>query len=137
MVVAQRNPTLVAKQAAALDFFSDGRLILGFGAGWAKREFGFLNTDFARRERLMDEGIKLMKALWRDRVVNFNGEFLHVKDALSLPKPVKKDMPVWIGGNGSAETGGRLGFGMAGTRSALEQRDLPKVPRRSGVRERA
>lgn len=102
IVLAQRNPILVAKQAAALDVFSGGRVILGFGAGWAKREFGFLNADFARRGRLMDEGIKLMKALWRDGVVNFNGEFFRVKDALFLPKPVKKDIPVWIGGNGSA-----------------------------------
>jgi probable F420-dependent oxidoreductase len=100
IVLAQRNPILVAKQAATLDEFSDGRVILGLGAGWAEKEFGFLNADFARRGRVMDESIRLMKALWKDDVVNFEGKFFHLKDALFLPKPVRKDIPVWIGGNG-------------------------------------
>ena len=98
--MAQRNPILVAKQAAALDVFSGGRVILGFGAGWAEQEFGFLNADFAGRGKVMDESIRLMKALWKDDVVNFEGEHFHVKDALFLPKPVRKGIPVWIGGNG-------------------------------------
>ena len=100
VVLAQRNPILVAKQAAALDVFSNGRVILGLGAGWAEQEFGFLNADFHGRGKVMDEGISLMKALWRDDVIDFEGDSFHVKDALFLPKPVKKDIPVWIGGNG-------------------------------------
>jgi len=100
IVLPQRNPVLLAKQAAALDVFSKGRVILGFGAGWAEPEFRFLNADFARRGKAMDESIRLMKSLWRDEVVNFDGEFFHLKDALFFPKPVNKDIPVWIGGNG-------------------------------------
>jgi len=100
IVLPQRNPILVAKQAAALDVFSGGRVILGFGAGWAEKEFGYLNADFARRGKVFDESIRVMKALWRDEVVNFDGSFFHVKDALFLPKPVGRDIPVWIGGNG-------------------------------------
>jgi len=101
IVLPQRNPVLVAKQAATLDAFSKGRVILGFGAGWAEKEFGFLNADFARRGRVMDESIRLMKTLWKDDVVNFEGEFFHVRGALFLPKPLSRDIPVWIGGNGS------------------------------------
>ncbi len=100
IVLSQRNPILVAKQAAALDVLSRGRVILGFGAGWAEQEFGFLNADFAGRGKVMDESIRLMKTLWKDDVVNFEGEHFRVKDAVFLPKPVKKDIPVWIGGNG-------------------------------------
>ncbi len=100
VVLAQRNPVLLAKQAAALDVFSGGRVILGFGAGWAEKEFGFLNADFGRRGKVMDESIRLMRALWRDEVVNFEGEFFRLKDAVFLPKPVNGDIPVWIGGNG-------------------------------------
>ncbi len=102
IVLPQRNPVLLAKQAAALDVFSGGRVILGCGAGWAKKEFGFLNADFDRRGKVFDESVKLMKLLWREEVVNFEGKFFHVKDALFFPKPVKKDIPVWIGGNSPA-----------------------------------
>jgi probable F420-dependent oxidoreductase len=100
IVLAQRNPVLLAKQAAALDVFSKGRLILGFGAGWAEPEFKFLNADFAKRGKVMDESIRLMKTLWRDDLIDFDGEFFHLKDALFFPKPVNRDIPVWIGGNG-------------------------------------
>jgi probable F420-dependent oxidoreductase len=100
IVLPQRNPILLAKQAAALDVFSKGRVILGVGAGWAEPEFRFLNADFGRRGKVMDESIRLMKCLWRDELVGFDGEFFHVKDALFLPKPINGDIPVWIGGNG-------------------------------------
>jgi len=100
IVLPQRNPILLAKQAAALDVFSKGRLILGLGAGWAEPEFRSLNADFERRGKVMDESIRLMRTLWRDDVVNFEGEFFRVKDAVFLPKPPRRDIPVWIGGNG-------------------------------------
>jgi len=100
IVLPQRNPILLAKQAAALDVFSGGRVILGLGAGWVEPEFRFLNADFSKRGRVMDEGIRLMKSLWKDEVVDFDGEFFHVKDALFFPKPINRDVPVWIGGNG-------------------------------------
>jgi probable F420-dependent oxidoreductase len=113
IVLAQRNPILVAKQAATLDVFSKGRVILGFGAGWAEKEFQYLNADFSKRGKVMDESIRLMKALWKDEVVDFEGEFFRVGGALFLPKPPKRDIPVWIGGNGGAAVGRtvRLGDG--------------------------
>jgi probable F420-dependent oxidoreductase len=100
VVLPQRNPVLLAKQASTLDVFSKGRVILGFGAGWAEKEFGFLNADFARRGKVMDESIRLMKNLWKDDLVNFDGEFFQIKDALFLPKPINRNIAVWIGGNG-------------------------------------
>ena len=123
IVLPQRNPILLAKQAAALDVFSKGRLILGVGVGWARPEFQFLNADFAGRGRVMDESIRLMKSLWSDRVVNFDGEFFHVKDALFFPKPVNGDIPVWIGGNGPLAIGRtiRLGNGWHPVGPELEE----------------
>ena len=100
LVQPQRNPILVAKQAATLDSFSGGRVVLGLGAGWAEKEFGYLNADFERRGKAMDESIRLMKALWKEDVVRFTGDFFKVEDALFLPKPTHGDIPVWIGGNG-------------------------------------
>ena len=100
VVLPQRNPVLVAKQAATLDAFSKGRVILGFGAGWAEKEFRYLNADFAKRGKVMDESIRLMKALWKEDAVDFEGEFFQVRGAVFLPKPLKRDIPVWIGGNG-------------------------------------
>ena len=113
VVLPQRNPILVAKQAATLDVFSRGRVLLGFGAGWAEKEFGFLNAGFRGRGRVMDESIRLMKALWRDDVVDFEGDFFHVKGAVFLPKPARKSIPVWIGGNGrtAVRRAARLGDG--------------------------
>ena len=100
LVITQRNPILAAKQAATLDVFSGGRLILGLGAGWAEEEFRLLNVPFAGRGKVFDEGIRLMKTLWSQDRVDFQGEFHQIKDAVFFPKPVRKDIPVWIGGNG-------------------------------------
>jgi probable F420-dependent oxidoreductase len=113
LVITQRNPILAAKQAATLDVFSGGRLILGLGAGWAEEEFGFLNMPFARRGKVFNESIRLMKALWSQDTVNFSGEFYKIQDAVFLPKPVRRDIPVWIGGNGPTafRRAGALGDG--------------------------
>jgi probable F420-dependent oxidoreductase len=100
IVLPQRNPVLVAKQAAALDVLSQGRLILGLGAGWAEEEFGFLNSDFHRRGRVFNESIRLMRELWSDDVVDFEGEFFRARNAVFLPKPPRGTIPIWIGGNG-------------------------------------
>lgn len=100
VVLPQRNPILVAKQAATLDSYSKGRVILGFGAGWAEKEYEFLNADFVRRGKVFDESVRLIRALWKDGVVNFDGDSFHVKDALFLPKPFNGHIPIWIGGNG-------------------------------------
>lgn len=111
IVLPQRNPVLVAKQGATLDALSHGRVILGFGAGWAEKEFGYLNADFARRGKVMDESLKLMKTLWKEDVIDFEGEFFHVRGALFLPKPQRRDIPVWIGGNGATAVRRALNFG--------------------------
>jgi probable F420-dependent oxidoreductase len=112
LVVPQRNPLLVAKQAAALDVLSGERLILGVGAGWVEGEFRILGADFAHRGKILDESIQLMRAMWSEPVVNFSGKFFRVNDAVSFPKP-KGPIPIWIGGNSDAAIGraARIGDG--------------------------
>ena len=99
IVLPQRNPILVAKQAAALDVFSGGRVILGMGIGWAEKEFGYLGADFRRRASIMDESVGLMRSLWSDEVVNFESKHFSLHDALFLPKPRQGTIPIWIAGN--------------------------------------
>ncbi len=113
LILPQRDPILVAKQAVALDALSGGRLILGLGAGWVEKEFEFLGADFQKRGQVMDEGIELIRKLWKDDVVDFEGRFFRVKDALFLPKPLAGGIPIWIGGNGapSIRRAVRLGDG--------------------------
>lgn len=101
LVLPQRNPLLVAKQAAALDIMSGGRLTLGVGAGWVEGEFEILGADFHHRGAILDEEIKLMRAVWTDPVVNFSGKYFTVSDAVSFPKP-ERAIPIWVGGNSDA-----------------------------------
>jgi probable F420-dependent oxidoreductase len=113
VVITQRNPVLAAKQVATLDSLSGGRVILGLGAGWAEKEFQNLGHDFRRRGRYFDESIRLMRALWSEEVVNFDGDFFHVKDAVFLPKPAGKGVPLWIAGSSerAIERAAELGDG--------------------------
>lgn len=112
IVLPQRNPILVAKQAAALDSLSRGRVILGVGAGWLKTEFDFLGENFRKRGKRFDEAIRLMRTIWTEDLVTFTGEFHELKEAVSLPRP-EKPIPLWIAGSsvGAIERAARLGDG--------------------------
>jgi len=100
IVLPMRNPVLFAKQAASLDFLSDGRLILGLGAGWMDDEFATLSADFQNRGKIMNEQIKLMKSLWSADKPQFGGQFFKIDNAIFLPKPLAKNgPPIWIGGS--------------------------------------
>jgi probable F420-dependent oxidoreductase len=113
IVLPQRNPILVAKQAAALDVFSGGRVILGMGIGWAEKEFGYMGADFRRRASIMEEDVSLMRSLWSDETVNFKGKYFKLDDAVFLPKPVQGKIPIWIAGNseGALRRAIRIGDG--------------------------
>lgn len=113
IVLPQRNPILVAKQASALDVFSGGRVILGMGIGWAEREFGYLGADFRRRASVMEEGIRLMRDLWTEEKVNFEGRYHRLEDVVFLPKPVQGRIPIWVAGNseGALRRAVRIGDG--------------------------
>ncbi len=98
LVLTQRNTALVAKQAAQVDILCDGRLRLGVGVGWNAAEFASVGADFGSRGRRFREQIALMRRLWTEDVVSFEGEFHSVRGAGIAPRPVQQPIPVWIGG---------------------------------------
>ena len=100
IVTPQREPVLLAKQLAAIDVISAGRLIVGVGVGWMEQEFGFLGADYALRGERFDEGLEVMRTLWGG-TSDFKGKFTTFEDALFGPMPLNHDkLPIWIGGNG-------------------------------------
>jgi probable F420-dependent oxidoreductase len=99
LVLPQRHAVLVAKQAAALDLLSGGRLLLGVGAGHRPEEFALLGADFAHRGAVTDEAIEVMRALWREPAAAYQGRFHRLAPARMLPKPPRGGPPIWVGGN--------------------------------------
>ncbi|MFY3740237.1 MAG: F420-dependent oxidoreductase-like protein [Candidatus Nitrosomirales archaeon] len=97
-----RYPQLVAKMAATLDVISNGRLELGMGAGWFKLEhkmFGLPYRNHSTRTAMLIEAIQLIKDLWGNETMTYDGNFYHVKDAICLPKPLQKpNPPILVGG---------------------------------------
>ena len=98
IILPQRQTALVAKQAAAVDVLSAGRLRLGVAVGWNPVEFEALGTDFHTRGRRIEEQIAVMRALWTKDLVTFSGKEHRVTDAGLNPLPVQQPIPVWMGG---------------------------------------
>jgi F420-dependent oxidoreductase-like protein len=104
-----RHPTFTARMASALDDLSDGRFILGVGAGWQEREhskFGWDLLDIPNRFKRFEEGLEVLKLLLsNDNPIDFTGEFYQLKDAVMLPRPKRPNgPPILIGGNGYLRT---------------------------------
>jgi probable F420-dependent oxidoreductase len=118
MILPQRQAVLVAKQAAEVDLLSRGRLVLGVGTGWNHVEYAALGTSFATRARRMEEQVSVMRALWNEDVVDFDGEFHRIDRATLVPRP-PRPIPVWFGGSkeGSLRRAARMGDGFIFGRS--------------------
>ena len=107
--VSFRHPAHLARQAAALDDLSGGRMILGLGAGWMEREhaaFGFPLGDVPTRMARLEEGLEVVtRLLTSDEPVNYDGQFLQLQEAQILPRPARPGGPrILIGGNGPRRT---------------------------------
>ena len=95
-----RKPELLAKMVATVDVLSEGRVILGVGAGWDQPEFEAYGKWYPAGERVdrTREGIELVKKLWTEDVVDYSGKFYSAKGVVCEPKPVQKGgPPVWLG----------------------------------------
>ena len=99
-----RNPAILAKIAATVDMISEGRIFFGFGAGWKEIEYNAYGIPFPSikvRLEQMEEAIEIIKLLWTEPKVTYNGEYYKIKDAFSSPKPIQKPHPpILIGGMG-------------------------------------
>ena len=105
LILPQRQTALAAKQAAEVDFLSGGRLRLGIGVGWNAVEYEALGEDFHNRGQRSEEQIDVMRALWTQELVTFEGRWHKITDAGLNPMPVQRPIPVWIGG-GPGSAGG-------------------------------
>ena len=100
MVVPHRPAVLTAKMLSSIDVLSNGRLVLGIGAGWLKEEFEAIDApDFAARGTVTDEYLLAFKELWTNPRPRFAGKHVRFDNILLDPKPVQKPHPpIWVGG---------------------------------------
>ncbi|KMO77036.1 LLM class F420-dependent oxidoreductase [Mycolicibacterium obuense] len=97
IILPQRQTALVAKQAAEVDLLTGGRFRLGVGLGWNAVEYEALGENFGDRGRRSEEQIELLRRLWTERSVTFEGRHHRVVGAGVAPLPVQRPIPLWIG----------------------------------------
>lgn len=122
--LAFRDPVLLAKQCATIDVLSEGRLLPAFGIGSPlSPEWKALGLDTATRGRRTDEGLEIIGRLWREESVSFAGRFTTLDQAGILPRPVQRNLPMWVGGSSEAaiRRAGRYGTGWIAGAEAPEE----------------
>ncbi len=136
-LVIERDPITLAKECASLDYLSDGRFILGIGAGWNREEMENHGAQFENRWKIVREKILAMKEIWNNDEAEYHGEFVDFDPIWCWPKPKQAGgPPVWMGANskwvfdrvaeyceGWMPIGGSGSGGMASLRDACEARD--------------
>ncbi len=112
LILPQRQTVLVAKQAAEVALLSGNRLRLGIGTGWNKIEYEALNVDFGHRGRRQEEQVELLRKLWSEDSLTYQGQYHTVNAASINPRP-SRPIPIWFGGSAPAllERCARLGDG--------------------------
>jgi probable F420-dependent oxidoreductase len=98
-LVPERNPLLLAKEVATLDYFSRGRFLFGIGAGWNQVETEIMGGNFAHRWTQTREAIEAMKALWANEAAEYHGTYYDFPLVRSFPRPVQQPHPpILLGG---------------------------------------
>ena len=138
LVLPQRQTALVAKQAAAVDVLSGGRLRLGVGVGWNDVEFEALDEDFSNRGRRLEEQVEVLRLLWTQELVTYEGRWHTITDAGINPLPVQRPIPLWMGGGAERVLRriGRLADGWFANTSArtAQHTDVPPLRADDGGR---
>lgn len=98
IILPQRQTALAAKQAAEVDLLSEGRFRFGVGIGWNAVEYEALGQSFTERGARLEEQFPLLRSLWTEQAVTFDGRFDHITAAGLAPLPVQRPIPIWIGG---------------------------------------
>jgi probable F420-dependent oxidoreductase len=99
LLAPERHPVLLAKEVATLDLYSDGRVLLGVGAGWLREETEIMGGDFEHRWTQTREVVLAMKQLWTEDEAEFHGRYYDFPPVRSLPKPRQAPHPpVFLGG---------------------------------------
>ena len=124
IVAPLRDPLVLAKQCATIDFLSNGRLLPMFGVGYPNAiEWRTTGRDASDRGARSSEIFTLLNLLWSQESVTFEGRFYQYKDAFISPRPIQQPLPLWIGGNADAalKRTARLGSGWIGGITTPEQ----------------
>lgn len=126
IVAPLRDPLVLAKQCATIDFLSNGRLLPMFGVGYPNAvEWKSTNRDAGDRGARSGEIFQLLNLLWSQESVTFEGKFYQYRNVSVTPRPVQQPLPLWIGGNADAalKRTARLGTGWIGGITTVEQVD--------------
>jgi probable F420-dependent oxidoreductase len=107
LVLPQRQTALVAKQAAEIDILTGGRFRLGVGLGWNFVEFEALGEEFRNRGRRAEEQIEVLRRLWTEPVVTFDGEYHRIPAAGINPLPIQRPIPIEAGSRPASSTQAR------------------------------
>ncbi|GIW07134.1 MAG: LLM class F420-dependent oxidoreductase [Dehalococcoidia bacterium] len=103
LVLPLRQPVVLAKEVATVDFLSNGRMLLAIGVGLDdEREWQACGVPKRERGGRTDEAIVLMRRLWTEERVTFNGRYFQTEDVAIMPKPIQQPVPIWIGGHTEA-----------------------------------
>jgi probable F420-dependent oxidoreductase len=138
IILPQRQTALFAKQVATLDVLSGGRTRLGLGLGWNEVEYIGLNENFHNRGKRLEEQVEVLRLLWTQELVSYNGRWHQIPDAGINPLPVQRPIPIWFGGGAEAALlrAARLADGwMPNYRSAADA--APSLERLHGYLEQA
>jgi probable F420-dependent oxidoreductase len=142
IILPQRNPLVLAKQAASLDVLSRGRLVLGIGVGYLEPEMSAIGVPMEARGARSDEYLAAMRSLWEDEAPAHHGRFADFEGVDANPRPVQRPLPIVVGGHTSAafrraarHADGWYGF-LVGLRAMAEHRDALREAAERAGRER-
>src|SRR5262245_54731708 len=99
---SQRQTGVIAKQAAQSDLLSGVRLRLGIGVGWNHVEYEALAQDWKTRGARQAEQVEVLRRLWSEDLVTFNGRFHALQEVNIVPPPIQRPIPIWLGGSSAA-----------------------------------
>ena len=103
VVAPLRNPLVLAKQCASIDYLSNGRLLPAFGVGNAKAlEFSRTDNKISHRGKWTNEVLDFLSKIWATDNVTYKGNFINYENITIEPKPVQNPLPIWIGGSSDA-----------------------------------
>lgn len=143
IILPQRNPLVLAKQAASLDVVSGGRLVLGIGVAYLEPEMTAIGVPMEARGARSDEYLAAMRSLWEDEAPAHHGRFVDFEGVDAHPRPLQRPLPVVVGGHTAAafrraarHADGWYGF-LVGLRAMAEHRDALREAAEQAGRERA
>ena len=99
IILPQRQTAFVAKQAAEVEILTGGKLRLGIGVGWNHVEYEALGMNFKTRGRMIEEQVEVMRLLWSQEIVSYKGKFHTITEAGLNPLPIRRSIPIWMGGS--------------------------------------